>query len=53
MKPESQNNFYTSFKCAFDGLRHVFNTQRNFRFHLFAAFLVVVAAVLLDVDSNL
>ena len=50
MKPESQTNFIVSFKCAFEGLRYAFKTQRNFRFHLFAALLVMIAAYWLKVS---
>lgn len=47
--PDSQNNFLVSFKCAFEGLRYVFETQRNFRFHLVAALLVLLIAYWLEI----
>jgi diacylglycerol kinase len=50
MKPESDNNFISSFKCAFEGLRYAFRTQRNFRFHLAAAVFVFLAAYWLEVS---
>ena len=52
MKPESQSNFMVSLKCAFAGLRYAFSTQRNFRFHLFAAVIVMITALWLKVSLS-
>ena len=49
MKTESQSSFIVSFKCAYEGLRYAVRTQRNFRFHLTAALLVLVAAYWLKI----
>jgi diacylglycerol kinase len=37
--------FLKGFHFAFEGLVHAFKTQVNMRFHLFAAFLVVIFAI--------
>jgi len=52
MKPESKFNFILSFKCALEGIRYVVRTQRNFRFHLAAALLVLLVASWLKVTLN-
>lgn len=39
------NNFTSSFKYAFEGIIHASKGERNFRFHLFAAILVLVAGI--------
>ena len=41
MKPQRSFNFFASFKYAGEGVVHAIRTQRNFRFHLFAATVVV------------
>ena len=51
MKPEPQFNFIVSFKCAYEGIRYAISTQRNFRFHLSAALIVVIAAWMLRIDA--
>ncbi len=39
------DNFYTSFKYACEGIIHASKGERNFRFHLFAAFVVIIAGI--------
>lgn len=46
-----KNKFLMSFVYAFKGLKHAFSTQRNFRVHLLIAILVVVAGILLKINS--
>ncbi|MBG9980101.1 diacylglycerol kinase family protein [Facklamia sp. DSM 111018] len=41
------NNFYQSLSSALDGYKQAFLTERNLRFHSFAACLVMVLAALL------
>ena len=46
MNRMKNNNFFASFKYALAGLIHASKGERNFRFHLFAAFVVVIVATL-------
>lgn len=46
------NNFFASFKYALEGLIHASKGERNFRFHLFAAFVVVIAGTISRVSAN-
>jgi undecaprenol kinase len=39
------NNFVESFRYAYQGLIHASKGERNFRFHLFAAFIVMIAGI--------
>jgi undecaprenol kinase len=37
------SNIISSFKYAFEGLYHAAKRERNFKFHLFAAMVVIIA----------
>ena len=44
-------NFFASFKYAFAGIISVLKNERNFKVQLIAAFLVLLAALVLKVDT--
>ncbi len=41
------DNLLSSFRYALKGLAYTFNTQRNFRIHIFAALLIMIFGVLM------
>ncbi len=45
------NKFTTAFKFACEGLIHVSKSERNFRFHLFAAILVIVVGMVSNLSK--
>ncbi|MDF1514567.1 MAG: diacylglycerol kinase family protein [Anaerolineae bacterium] len=51
MKPASNRKFIVSFRCAVAGIRYAIKTQRNFRIHLSAAVLVLLAAYGLQIST--
>ncbi len=50
MSKYTHNDFFRSFKTARKGLNLAYKSQRNFRIHIIAAFLVVAFAFLLQFD---
>ncbi|RNC29881.1 MAG: Undecaprenol kinase [Candidatus Dichloromethanomonas elyunquensis] len=44
---ENRSSFLNSFRGACQGIFHSLKTEKHLRFHLFAAFLVIVSGVLL------
>jgi diacylglycerol kinase len=50
MKPQRSATFWISFKYAGEGLLHAVRTQRNFRFHLLTAVVVVVLGLWLGLS---
>lgn len=54
MKPEvekGRQGVARSFQYAYEGLVHAVRTQRNMRFHVVVAFVVLVGSLLLGVDA--
>ncbi|PJE68908.1 diacylglycerol kinase [Candidatus Shapirobacteria bacterium CG10_big_fil_rev_8_21_14_0_10_38_14] len=45
-------NWWVVFKNAFQGVIYAFQTQRNFKIHLFLSFLVVFLAIWLDISKT-
>ena len=50
MSKYSHNNFFRSFATARKGLRLALKSQKNFRYHVFAAILVLILAFILKFD---
>ena len=51
VRPRKTPSILESFNFAFEGIIHVLRTQRNLRIHFVVAALVLVAALLSDVDK--
>ena len=51
MRPRKTPSIIESFNYAFEGIIHVLRTQRNLRIHFVVAALVLIAALLSDVDK--
>jgi diacylglycerol kinase (ATP) len=44
-------NFLTSLRCAYNGIRYAFATEKNIRIHLLVFVLVIIAAILLHLSK--
>ncbi len=42
--------FWKSLNCAFNGIRKAFQTERNLRFHFFAAIIVTFSGIILSLS---
>lgn len=51
-QPYKNKNFAEALKHALAGIKWIFVNERNFRFHLFAAVLVIILGVVLRVDLD-
>jgi undecaprenol kinase len=47
-RDNSMQNFIKSFRYAFEGIIHAVKTERNFKFHLIAAVIVITTGLLSD-----
>jgi undecaprenol kinase len=47
-RDNSMQNFIKSFLYAFEGIIHAVKTERNFKFHLIAAVIVITTGLLSD-----
>lgn len=45
-------SFFNSFKYAFSGIFHLLRTERNFKIHIFALAVVIVAGFYFDIEQH-
>jgi len=48
----SKNKFIKSFKCAYEGIKVCFKSERNIKIHLTVMLIVIAAAILLDASIS-
>ena len=48
---KNQHNLFSSFNCAFRGIKIMFGTERNAQIHLGATLTVILLASILEVSS--
>ncbi|MCL2421878.1 MAG: diacylglycerol kinase family protein [Defluviitaleaceae bacterium] len=51
MKPHKSQSLHESFKYAWEGIRHTFIHERNFKIHVICAILTIIICIVLPVDT--
>ena len=47
---KKNHSFLNSLSCAIKGLLHIYNTEKNFRFHIYFTFFVLISSFIFRIN---